>query len=280
MGPLDFTASITVAVLALVIVSTIVCTDRSQLRGMIGEFRSRLRAVGPHMILLGTILVINKLARGITAELSLIFDLNITSMIYALEGNLVGTIQSIQHPLLTVYFSFMYIAGYIALLVLPFVIYFIHNDLQIVRETAIAYASNYTIGLACYVGFISFGPRNMIPDVVNQPLYSTYPEAQLLTGQWNANTNVFPSLHASLSITVALLAIQTRSAHLRWMYLATLAAVSVIFSTVYLGIHWVTDVVAGALLAWVSVQVARRWVGIDSYSSLPGISVGFPKRPR
>lgn len=260
MTLLDFSAGITVAVLALVIGSTAACTDRSQLRRTARSFRSRLRVVAPHLLLLAVILVINKLSRGLTAELSLIFDLNITSLIYAIEGNLVGTIQSVQQPVLTAYFSFTYLAGYIALLVLPFVIYFIHDELRVVRQTAIAYASNYAIGLACYVAFISFGPRNLIPDVVNQPLYSTYPEAQLLTGQWNANTNVFPSLHASLSVTVALLAIQTRSSHPRWAYLATFGAFSVVFSTVYLGIHWVTDVVAGLLLGWFSVRLASHWV--------------------
>lgn len=277
MGLLDFTVGITVAVLALVIGSTLVCTDRSQLRGTTNSFRSHLRVVAPHMLLLATILVINKLARGLTAELSLLFDLNITSLIYALEGNLVGTIQSVQRPVLTAYFSVTYLAGYIALLVLPFVIYFVHDDLQVVRQTAIAYASNYAIGLACYVAFISFGPRNMIPDVVNQPLYSTYPEAQLLTGQWNANTNVFPSLHASLSVTVALLAIRTRSSHPRWAYLATFGAFSVVISTVYLGIHWVTDVVAGVLLGWFSVRLASRWVDRESADSWFSASQEHPE---
>jgi membrane-associated phospholipid phosphatase len=78
----------------------------------------------------------------------------------------------------------------------------------------------------------------------------------LLTSEVNHNTNVFPSLHASLSLTVAFLSLRTRTEYGRWPLVAVPLALSVSFATMYLGIHWATDVVAGAVLAVLSIKGA------------------------
>ena len=139
----------------------------------------------------------------------------------------------------------------------PVVAFLLHDDEQPLREHLIAYSLNYGIGVVCYILFIAFGPRNQIP-AVESLLYSNWPQSQLLTSQVNTNTNVFPSLHASLATTVALLSNRFRGVYPRWRPLAIVLAVSVSVSTMYLGIHWATDVVAGVVLAVGSVKAARR----------------------
>ena len=76
----------------------------------------------------------------------------------------------------------------------------------------------------------------------------------------NSNTNVFPSLHASLSITVLLLAWTTRAEFPRWVVLAAVLAGSVVLSTMALGIHWATDVVAGIALTFVAMTLSTRLI--------------------
>ena len=224
------------------------------------DARERLRAVGPHLAALAAVLLINKFARDIGPEVSWIVGINITGSIYAIEGGLVGSIQSISHPAITAYFSFTYLVGYVFLLVFPFIAYFALDDLRPFRWTAVAYVLNYAIGLLCYVVFIAYGPRNLIPGLVEPLLYSTFPRAQILTGEVNVNTNVFPSLHTSLSLTVAALSWQTRDAYPRWTAVATVLGVSIAVATMYLGIHWATDVVAGAVLGIGSAALAVQYV--------------------
>jgi membrane-associated phospholipid phosphatase len=67
---------------------------------------------------------------------------------------------------------------------------------------------------------------------------------------------IFPSLHASLSTTVAILAWESRAVYPRWVVVALPLAAGVGFATMYLGIHWALDVVGGICLGVVSVTIA------------------------
>ena len=230
--------------------------DAERFRGV----GSRLRESAPYLAFLGGILVVNKVARDFGPELSWILGWNVTGFIYGLEGGFVAQVQSVATPWLTTFLSAVYLVGYVSLLTFPFVAYLTHPDRKVLETTAVAYGLNYAIGLVCYTLFISYGPRNLIPDMVDPLLYGTYPQAQLVTSRVNVNTNVFPSLHTSLSVTVALLAWRTRDTFPRWTVVAVPLAGCVVVSTMYLGIHWATDVVAGVLLAVVSVWLARRLV--------------------
>lgn len=250
----------TLVTLALLVVATAVVVGRPGVSRARRHFRGRLRSVSPHLLVLLVILGINQVARTAGPELSWFIGWNITSLIYAVEGDAVAVVQSIEAAPLTAYFSFMYLYGYAFLVTFPFVAYFAAEDPRPMKVTAVSYAMNYAIGVVAYVLFISYGPRNFMPEVVDSLLFTTYPQAQLLTRQVNANTNVFPSLHTSLSVTVAVLAIRTREVYPRWAVLAPVVAANILVATMYLGIHWATDVVAGVGLAVFSVYLAGRWL--------------------
>ncbi|MXR52741.1 phosphatase PAP2 family protein [Halovenus sp. WSH3] len=254
MIPLLPDISVVVTVLIVAGAVTIVGLDR------IWEFRTeasdRLFYLFPYILLLVCVLIVNSVLRAVGPRLSWLLNWQITDEIFALEGEFVAVLQSYATPAATVYFSYTYIYGYVFLLVFPVVAYLVMRDDRPVRETIISYALNYVIGVFCYLLFIAYGPRNVMPDIVDQLLYVYWPEANLLTTEVNANVNVFPSLHTSLAVTVALLAYRTREEYPAWLPISVVLALSVIVSTMYLGIHWLTDVVAGAVLACISVRAA------------------------
>ncbi len=248
-----------VSVTALLALGGVVLVGPERLRSVRRAGRRRLREAAPYLGLLGGVLVLNKLVRDLIPEVSWLIDLNITPTIYAVEGAFVANVQSVATPALTAYFGFVYIVGYVFLLVFPFVAYLSLDDQTPLQRVAIAYALNYSIGLVCYVLFVAYGPRNVIPDLVAPLLYETYPTTQLLTSEVNTNTNVFPSLHTSLSVSAAFLARQTRDVFRWWTVLAGVLAVSISVATMYLGIHWATDVATGVVLGWFCVRVATWW---------------------
>lgn len=226
-----------------------------------GQIPGRVRQVGPFALLLGIVFLANKGLQPVSRELSWLVNRNITPDIHSLEGAAVATIQSTTPPWAIDYFVWMYVVGYVVLLVFPLVAYPLLIRDRYAKELIVAYALNYGIGLLFYTIFIAYGPRNVLTDVVHQPLFDGYPETMLLTSMVNTNTNVFPSLHTSLSVTVLAFAVRTRKLLPLWVPIATVVATSVVLSTMVLGIHWVTDVVVGVGLGLIATLAGIHIVG-------------------
>lgn len=91
-------------------------------------------------------------------------------------------------------------------------------------------------------------------------------------GVWR---DAFPSIHAAVSMLIIVYA---------WRYLRrfatlyTVLGVSILISTVYLRWHYVTDVLAGILLAAVAAWISPRVINADflteAVQQLPGDEAG------
>jgi membrane-associated phospholipid phosphatase len=259
---------VTVVVAGLLCLGVVTMVGPDRLRRLRSSWRDRVRTGGPALLLLLVVLGINSVARDAVPQLSWVVGIEITDTLYQIEGAFVAQVQSLGNPAVTTYFSSVYVYGYVFLLVFPVVAYVALDELDSFRTLVWAYLFNYTLGLVCYALFIAYGPRNVLPELVDPLLYAPTPEYQLLTREVNHHTNVFPSLHTSLSVTALLLAYRTRDVYRRWFVVAAVLAVSVVVSTMYLGIHWATDVVIGVGLGWVSVALADRVVERDPLPAL------------
>ncbi|MFC0214864.1 phosphatase PAP2 family protein [Paenibacillus chartarius] len=79
--------------------------------------------------------------------------------------------------------------------------------------------------------------------------------------------NCFPSMHTSISFAMLLLALREKDPIFKTMMVTYCAAI--IFSTLYLQIHWVLDVIAGMLFAWGVVKLADLLLHLGSTKLLP-----------
>lgn len=270
--------TITVVVLALASVTSLLVLSRSHLNNGLEEWNSRIRTAFPFIAFLGGVLLVNALTRSTFHEISWWLGIEITHTILEIEGHLVATVQSaLLSDWATMFFSWIYVYGYVFLLVYPLIIYFLSSKLNAFKSISVAYAANYGLGLILYIVFIGLGPRNMIPHLVEQPIYTEFPHLQLLTSEINEYSNVFPSLHTSLSATVMLFAWHTRTEYPRWVPIAFFLGIAIMVSTVYLGIHWVIDVLAGLVLAWISYRIGLRAVE-DAWFSRVRESQLWPSR--
>lgn len=258
--------------LALVVVTmlataTLVIVGPRPFVTAVRDFRWRLEACALPLAVLAGVLFVRWATGDLLPELSWrLLGSNITPYIFELERtifpqNPVTALQTFQTDVVTTYFVFVYIYGYAFLLIFPFVAYFVLEEMDELSTLLLAYTANYTIGLLCYVLFIAYGPRNFDPFLFEGVLYQidVFPASGYLTYTINTPENVFPSLHTSMAMTVFFLAWLTRDRYPLWTVISGVLAVSVVVSTMYLGIHWFSDVVTGVLLAVLSIYIGLNY---------------------
>ncbi|OYR58988.1 phosphatase PAP2 family protein [Halorubrum halodurans] len=261
-------AAVTLACFALLLPA---CVGADRIRSVVGDrdrLRRRLRTTAPYAGGLAVVLLLNKGLLDRIEAFSRRYGLRPTELFYALEGDFVATLQSALPDWGLYYFGPMYVVGYVVVLAFPFVAYLFAANARPLKTLVTAYAVNYAAAIVCYGAVLAYGPRNYHrlpgadPDAarVEAPLLEAFPEVTRLTARVNVETNVFPSLHTALSVTVLLVAVSTHEEFPRWTPVAGLLTGSIVVSTMYLGTHWAIDVVAGAALAAGSVAVARRIV--------------------
>lgn len=229
------------------------------------ELKPRLWSIAPYLGVMVAVLITRSLTQDHAEQLTLFFfDWDLTGYIFNLEGDLITQLQSFQTPELSAYFVFMYLFGYVVLVAFPAIAYFFLPTMTHLKELLAAYVVNDVVGISLYVLFIAYGPRNLGRGFAEPILYDMYPEAAILTGAVNAPINVFPSLHASMAATVIFFAWRTRQTYPIWAIVATLFGTSIIISTMYLGIHWATDVFAGIILAAAAFYIGTMVVENES----------------
>ncbi|WP_256392635.1 phosphatase PAP2 family protein [Natronoarchaeum rubrum] len=241
-------------------VTAALCIDVEQLRRTAGSLEQRLTNVAPYLAVTAVFFLGKRATHGTTLEISKSLDWNLTDEIYAIEGLFVAHLQDFTPNVTYDFFSAMYMFGFPFLLVFPLLAYFLLPSGRYLKELLMAYLLNYFIGTLFYTLFIVRGPRNRVPDAVAEPMYELYPQTQDLTAAVSANTNVFPSLHTSLAVAAAIIAWRSREEYPRWFKISAFVATCIVLSTMILGIHWLIDVIAGLVLAVVSVWGAIRIV--------------------
>ncbi|UTF52500.1 phosphatase PAP2 family protein [Natronosalvus rutilus] len=235
-------------------------TSLEQFRHAIADFDRRLVEIAPYLGVAALFFLAKQATNDLSLRISRALGWDITDSLYELEGLFVADLQAAVPESLIAFFSAMYMFGFPYLLVVPLVLYFVHTSSRHLKGVLTAYVLNYAVGAILYTLFIAYGPRNRVPHHVSGLMYEIYPETQTLTAAVSSNTDVFPSLHTSFAVVVALFAWRTRKTYPLWFYVSSITATAVVLSTMVLGIHWLTDVVAGLVLGLWSVVVATRVV--------------------
>ena len=280
MALLEVTAATGLLVVVGTVATVLLCIGPGQVSRAMTNLDGRIREVAPYLGVAVALLGAKQITQGYRLRFSRALDWNITDELYALEGGFVATLQGLTPEATLEFFTVIYMAGFPFLLVAAPVTYLLSagSGQRYLKELLVAYMLNYAIGTVCYTLFISYGPRNYL-DSVSGLMYQVYPQTQDLTAAVASNTNVFPSLHTSLSVAVLAVAWRSRGKHPRWTPVAAVVASGVVYSTMYLGIHWLVDVVVGVALGVGSVWVGARIVDrVESRSAAanPGDEPGKP----
>ena len=176
-----------------------------------------------------------------------------TNTIYSIEGATVETFQAIASTPLTVLFTVVYLVG------LPFVVLFTYFKVKAHdEEQAYRYALAYIFLVLFSVPFFILFPVKITSLYLSgvQPLmYQLSPIIQ--HGVYATDTLVksFPSLHTGLSVLAFLYA---RKADRAYAYTIGVLTAGIVFSTLYLGVHWLTDAAFGVVLVLLAYYASQR----------------------
>jgi len=205
-------------------------------------------------LLMIAVIMVNKLELVLEGKhLGSLVTWDITPYIHTLEGNLGTLFQSWTNPLATEFLTFLYVFGYPAMIGASLIGYNFNRDNVLVKRLFYAFTLNYLLALPFYLFFPVREAWFHNPEI-KLLIESVYPAYHTQYRLMSGLDNCFPSLHTSVSLTMALLAVA--SGRRAWAWVAGTIASLTVFSTLYLGIHWVSDVAAGAGLAVTSFVLA------------------------
>jgi membrane-associated phospholipid phosphatase len=202
-----------------------------------------------------SVLLLNKLELLIESHIQQKIDF--TPYIYAFEGHVTPLFQqTLATRPLTYITTYFYVIVFAAMMVASLAIYHREKDFRSLYAFLYAISLNYFLAIPFFL-FIPVEEtwhmhpaiRFLIPDV--------YPAFEEQYRHFSGLDNSFPSLHTSISLMMAMIAYQSKNR--RFARLTIVSAAVILFSILYLGIHWIMDLLAGVILGIFSASLAFRW---------------------
>lgn len=175
----------------------------------------------------------------------------------SIPGNDGWMFRVIQTPWLTDYFRWIYANGFTLPVLIPVFRSFLAKDsLKMIRYSLSAHVLQFILIFPFYLTI----HVNEVWYVLGQPdgmaRNLSVADAAVVV------VNCFPSMHTSVAFAMLLLAWREKDKLFRWVW--TFFCLSIIYSTLYLEIHWVTDVIAGIFLALAAVKLGDWIISVIS----------------
>jgi len=200
------------------------------------------------------ILFLNKYELHLESWLNISYDL--TAALTGWEGAWQAKLQAIlPSDALIGFTAIFYLVLFQATMMASFGIYTYAGNMKLYYALCFAILGNYLLAVPFYL-FVPVNEAWYADSQIRFLMLKVFPTFEQHYRALSGINNCFPSLHTSLSVTMALIA--AKSGIRRWSIFAWINAIVVVFAIFYLGIHWFTDMIAGLVLAGVSVYVGLK----------------------
>lgn len=224
------------------------------------------------LLIVGTfgVLALNKYELQIENKIH--YSSDFTAFVFGLEGHFVHNLQQLFYtPWLTPIIVFFYIFMLQTVLAASLGVYVLGKNRLMLYATCYAIIINYSLAIPFYLYFPVNEVWSYIPAGVRFTMLDVFPKFEQEYRPLSGLNNCFPSLHTSISVTMALLAY--RSGNRRWMIITTISAAVIVFGIFYLGIHWLTDMIGGSLLAVFATSMGVQLAKLTLRSGEESLSI-------
>ena len=186
--------------------------------------------------------------------------LDMTPWIYAVEGDLVLHFQQFfEAEWLTTLLTHFYVAGFMFICYVSVFYFAYFDDRWISDRVTLTIAWVYIFAIPFYLFFNVRVTGDYIPEM-DTLAYSLNPEIADWFRRIDPFTNCMPSLHIGVPFSVWL-CLKRFDEDDRWsLYRKIVLAYTIMtcFTIIYLGIHWILDIIGGMLVASAAVSMAEK----------------------
>ena len=223
-------------------------------------FIDMFRRYWAHMIVVFSVYLWKDLLDGLDRVLMANTQLDMTFLVYAIEGDTVLWVQEgLRNDFLDVFMTHFYVMGFMTATFASFVYPIYFDDRHMADRVSLSMFWVYILAIPFYL-FLNVKVTGNYVEGMETIAYDLTPEIHNWFNRIDPFTNGMPSLHIGLPFAIWL-SMHRWDEDGRWerfrlflIFFITLTSVSI----VYLGIHWFVDIIGGMLVAILAVNITAR----------------------
>ena len=226
-------------------------------------FIDMFRRYWAHMVVVFSVYLWKDLLDGLDRVLMANTQLDMTFLVYAIEGDTVLWIQDgLRSDLLDVIMTHFYVMGFMTATFASFVYPIYFDDRHMADRVSLSMFWVYILAIPFYLFLNVRVTGNYIPGM-ETIAYDLTPEIHNWFNRIDPFTNGMPSLHIGLPFAIWL-SMHRWDEDGRWARFRGFLVVFMLLtsiSIIYLGIHWVVDIIGGMAVAILAVNLTSKTHG-------------------
>ena len=223
-------------------------------------FIDMFRRYWAHMVVVFSVYLWKDLLDGLDRVLMANTQLDMTFLVYAIEGDTILWVQEgLRSEFLDVFMTHFYVMGFMTATFASFVYPIYFDDRHMADRVSLSMFWVYILAIPFYL-FLNVKVTGNYVEGMETIAYDLTPEIHNWFNRIDPFTNGMPSLHIGLPFAIWL-SMHRWDEDGRWerfrIFLIIFIALTSV-SIVYLGIHWFVDIIGGMVIAILAVNITAR----------------------
>jgi len=234
--------------------------DKNQLKKISIEFDFFLQRINENIIPISIIAVVIAFhlfeVKFIDESITNLIGYDYANSLVSIENGIVHRFSQNWTPGVLHFFVFIYIIIYPFTLWFAPIYFIVGNKRRALKSLAYGLLIIYLVALPFYLFFPITNVYTFYGS--NSALEAVIPSVEQFFYSTTTSNNCLPSLHTAMTILVAYCLSLTGNQKLK--YFGIFVMITVIISVIYLSIHWIIDVISGALLSLGTILILKRYI--------------------
>jgi membrane-associated phospholipid phosphatase len=223
-------------------------------------FIDMFRRYWAHMLVVFSVYLWKDVLDGLDRVLMANTQLDMTALVYAIEGDIVLWVQEgLRNDFLDVALTHFYVMGFMTATFASFLYPIYFDDRHMADRVSLSMFWVYLLAIPFYL-FLNVRVAGDYIPTMETIAYDLTPEIHNWFNRIDPFTNGMPSLHIGLPFAIWL-SMHRWDEDGRWsryrMFLV-LFIILTAFSILYLGIHWIVDIIGGMTIGIMAVNMTAR----------------------